>query len=599
MIKQLAEFFSSLEKSDRVRLAKMQILIVISSLMEAASVLAVGPFMALISSPESTFENQLTISIASFFGIQTPNSFLIFIGILILILMSISSIFSVLTTWRLAIFGGDIGSKLSNKLFAYYIKQPLTFHIHKNTNELSSKLIMECNRMTNAIILQLLQLNSKLALILMLISIILFTVPGIAIAATLFFVGSYALLYKFARLRLVRNGLVTSIEQQERMKLINESFGGIKEVMLNGLQDRLSKKYADSTISYFKAWSSTQVLSQLPKYAMELAAFGTIILAIIVLLINNDNDLTKVLPIIAIFGMASLKLLPAFQQIYFSISTITSNTNAFLIVRNELIEIKEQEILKRDSYQNLASEPLSFESSIEFKNISFHYDKNTSNVLNDVSFLIKAKESTGIVGPSGSGKSTAVNILVGLLPPSMGSLLIDGRELDEAQVHSWQHKIGFVSQDIFLIDASIKENIAFGQLEGEVDGKKLNQAIRMAQLEELISSMPEGLETTVGERGVQLSGGQLQRIGIARALYHDPEVIIFDEATSNLDRISEKAIMETIKLLAASKTIIMIAHRLSTVQDCDNIFLFSEGKIEDSGTYEQLFKSSAKFVDLS
>ena len=599
MFKYITEFLSLLTKQQRIRLIKIQFLIIFSSLLETASVLAIGPFMTFVSSHDSIFSTDFSSAIASFFGIQTASSFLILIGCIVLSLMIISALFSIVTTWRLAIFGGDVGADLSNKMFVYFIGQPLTFHMKTNSSEIASKLIIECNRITHSVILQLLQLNAKLVLITMMILTILFTVPVIAILATIFFITSYVILYSFASNRLNRNGRATSLESQRRMKTINESFGGITEVLLYGLHERFSKRFGDATVNYYKAWSSTQVLSLLPRYAMELAAYGTMISAILFLLFSYENDLAQVLPIISVFGLASIKMLPAFQQVYFSLSTMKSNINAFLVVRNELMNIRDNETQEQSSKKSFEVMPISFNDSIEFKNISFKYDAESKNVLNNISLIFKSKKSTGIVGASGSGKSTAINILTGLLPPSGGELLIDGRNLNISDLRSWQSKIGYVSQNIFLIDGSIKENIAFGKTQEDIDESKLIQAIKMAQLEEVVSDLSHGVDTGVGERGVQLSGGQLQRVGIARALYNDPEIIIFDEATSNLDRISEKAIMQTIVTLAKSKTIIMIAHRLSTVKECDNIFLFSDGKIEDSGNYDHLIKTSSTFADMS
>lgn len=599
MFKNIIEFFSLLSKQQRARLIKIQFLIIFSSLLETASVLAIGPFMTFVSSNDSIFNTNFSSDLAAFFGIQTASSFLILIGSIVLLLMIISALFSIITTWRLSILGGDIGADLSNQMFVYYIGQPLTFHMKTNSSEIASKLIIECNRMTHSIILQLLQLNAKFFLIIMMIITILLTVPVIAILATILFMGSYAVLYRFASNRLNRNGRVTSLESQRRIKIINESFGGITEVLLYGLHERFNKKFGDATVNYYKAWSSTQVLSLLPKYAMELAAFGTMISAILFLLFSYENDLAQVLPIISVFGLASIKMLPAFQQVYFSLSTMKSNINAFLVVRNEFINIRDSKIQEHDSNKSFEAMPTSFNDSIEFKDVSFKYNAQSKHVLNNVSLVIKAKKSTGIVGASGSGKSTATNILAGLLPVSGGDVLIDGRNLNMIDPRSWQSRIGFVSQNIFLIDASIKENIAFGKTQEDIDESKLIEAIKMAQLEEVIKDLPHGVDTGVGERGVQLSGGQLQRVGIARALYNDPEIIIFDEATSNLDRISEKAIMKTIATLAELKTIIMIAHRLSTVKECDNIFLFSDGQIEDSGNYEHLIKTSSTFADMS
>tara|TARA_B100000609_G_C17137760_1_gene393784 strand:+ start:1 stop:831 length:831 start_codon:yes stop_codon:yes gene_type:complete len=274
-----------------------------------------------------------------------------------------------------------------------------------------------------------------------------------------------------------------------------------------------------------------------------------------------------------------------------------ANMNAYLVVRKELLDIRNQE----NSYdEDLEPESeLTFKEKVSLHGISFKYQENKDEVLNDISFDINANQTVGLVGASGSGKSTVINILIGLLQPTKGSITVDGQELTKANLGAWQQKIGFVSQDIFLLDASIKENIAFGYHPKDIDLKRIEKVLEMAQLDKFVLTLPNGIDTSVGERGMQLSGGQLQRIGIARALYGNPEILVFDEATSNLDRISEKLIMETIATIGKSTTIIMIAHRLSTVKECDNIFLFNNGSLEDSGSYDYLQKTNSQFADLT
>ena len=586
-----------MEGQQKLRLFKIQFMIIFSSFLETISVLSIGPFMTLVSSPETINSNFYTSKVYQYLNIQEPNNFLILFGGLILFIMIISAFFSMITIWRLSILGGQIGADLSNRMFNYYVNRPLSFHLQTNSSQLASKLIVESNRLTHSVLLQFLYLNSKLILILMMIITILITVPIIAILSTLLFLVSYISIYRFASYRLNRNGIVISNESQSRMRTINESFGGIKDLLIHGLQTNFISKYKKSTDNYYSSWSSNQVLALLPRYAIELTAYGTMISAILFLLFSYDNNIGKVLPIIAVFGLASMKMLPAFQQCYFSVSTMRANMNAYLVVRKELLDIRNQE----NSYdEDLEPESeLTFKEKVSLHGISFKYQENKDEVLNDISFDINANQTVGLVGASGSGKSTVINILIGLLQPTKGSITVDGQELTKANLGAWQQKIGFVSQDIFLLDASIKENIAFGYHPKDIDLKRIEKVLEMAQLDKFVLTLPNGIDTSVGERGMQLSGGQLQRIGIARALYGNPEILVFDEATSNLDRISEKLIMETIATIGKSTTIIMIAHRLSTVKECDNIFLFNNGSLEDSGSYDYLQKTNSQFADLT
>jgi ATP-binding cassette, subfamily B, bacterial PglK len=598
MLKYLFEFLSLTDQRIKLKLLKVQVMIIVSSLLETLSVLSIGPFMTFVASPDLLPTSNFAIFVSQMLGITEANNFLIILGSMIIFLMTISALFAISTIWKLSILGGELGADLTNKLYRFYIAQPLSYHLKTNTSTLMNKLILESNRITHSIIMQILHLNAKLTLILMMIFTIVITVPLVAVIGIVIFVGSYFLLYRFASNRLDRNGLAITQASQSRMRTINESFGGIKDVLINGLQEAFLAKYKKASNNYYASWSSTQVLSLLPRYAMELAAYGTIILAVLFLLYNFENDLGKVLPVIAVFGLASMKMLPAFQQCYVGISTIRANITAFLSVRDDLMYIRSQEVsgVQKDS---VANRPLPFISKVELKDISFSYNPDQADILNSISIAFNANESTGIVGASGSGKSTAINILTGLLAPSSGNVTVDDVELSEANMRSWQSKIGFVSQNIFLLDTTIQENIAFGHHKNDIDQERIRQVIEMANLNEFINSLPDGIETGVGERGVQLSGGQLQRVGIARALYNNPEIIVFDEATSNLDRISEKLIMETISELMKSTTIIMIAHRLSTVRNCSNIFLFDKGAVVDSGNYDYLAKNNSKFIDLT
>ena len=593
MFSDLKDFFSLLTRNQRVKLITLQVGMIISALLETLVVLSIGPFMAFASDPSLIKSNNISAYIYTYFNFSESNNFLILIGLGVLALMVFSALVSILTTRRMSIFGGEIGAELSNRMYKFYVFQPLAFHLKTNTSSIASQLTLEANRMTHSVIIQFLYLNARIILISLMVITIFFTVPGVALLGAIFFAASYYILYRFASNRLERNGKITSVESEIRFKAINESFGGIKDVLLKGLQANFMHKYEKSTNNYFNAWSSSNMLTLLPRYAMELAAFGSMITAILFLLLSFENNLQQVLPVISVFGLASLKLLPAFQQVYFSFSTIKANINSFFIVREALNNIHLESPLDLSNGEEIA-----FSKSIKLQNISFKYNKTDSLIIDDISMIIKPSQSIGIVGSSGSGKSTIINILVGLLFPTQGSLKIDDQQLRMENLRSWQNKIGLVSQNIFLLDDTIKNNIAFGIEEDNIDLDNLNKAIKMAQLEDLIGSLKNGINTVVGERGSNLSGGQLQRVGIARALYNNPEIIVFDEATSNLDTISEKKIMVTINELARSKTIIMIAHRLSTVKNCQIIYLFDKGKVVDSGSYEDLKRSNKLFSDM-
>jgi len=305
----------------------------------------------------------------------------------------------------------------------------------------------------------------------------------------------------------------------------------------------------------------------------------------------HEGDLGEILPVLSVYALAGFKLLPAFQQAYTGVSQIRGNLSAFDAVRDDL----------RASSLTVATSSvptgrrLSPRSEIRFDNVVFSYPGKEEPALKGVNITIPINQVIGLVGASGSGKSTAIDLLLGLIQPQQGNLMIDDQPLTEDKHRAWQNSLGFVPQSIFLADSSIRENIAFGLPPEAIDEGKVNRAATMAHLDELLAELPQGLGTTVGERGVQLSGGQRQRIGIARALYHDAEVLVLDEATSALDGITEKLIMDAIHDFAGKKTIVMIAHRLATVRKCDSIYLLQNGKVADHGTYRELAERSDVF----
>ena len=378
---------------------------------------------------------------------------------------------------------------------------------------------------------------------------------------------------------------------------MNEGFGGIKDLLLLGRDNDFIKRFNKTGIFLAFSQGSGTALIQAPRFLIELLAFGSLILLILYLLITYDGDLSIILPILTLYAVGAIKLLPAFQQIYQSIAIINTNTAAFNEIREDLNNIKLAEL--QTSKVKDKQSYLYPKKQLVLKNISFTYPNKDEKVLNQINISIPARNIIGIVGPSGAGKSTIIDVLLGLIKPQQGYLVVDDTVIDDHNRRSWQNTIGFVAQSIFLSEGTIAENVAFGIPNKEIDLEQVQKALKLANLGEFFESLSDGIHTKVGERGVQLSGGQRQRIGIARALYHKVEVIVFDEATSSLDGITEKQIMEAIHGLSGNKTIILIAHRLKTVKNCDQIYFIDNGKVDDQGTYEELIEKNERFRNMA
>jgi ATP-binding cassette, subfamily B, bacterial PglK len=596
MFSSLKELFFLLNSEQRKNLYLLQVLIIIMSFLEVASVLVIGPFVAFLGSSELFYSNKTYLFFFEYFNFKNSNSFIIFISIAVLSIMILSAAVSMFTIWCLSMYGAKVGADLSNRLYKFYIYQPWIFHSTNNSATLTNKISQECLRITNTIISPLLFMNAKLAIIFFISIGILIYDPLISVFGLCIFSFAYLILYSFVRKKYHRNGKVITDGQKTRFKLMSEGFGGIREILLLGRQKHFLNKFFKASDSFAYATGNTSVLSLLPRYAMELLAFGSVIILILFFLIRENSSLITVLPILSIFAMASFKILPAFQQVYANISSIKGNLASFDVLKDDLRNSNKEADISAKLNEEKKWSP---KKNIEFKNVFFNYPNISKPALQGMNFEIKINSIIGFVGKSGSGKSTTLDALLGLIFPKSGEILIDKVPLNSSNIRDWQNNIGFVSQNIFLSDNSIRENIAFGIPNELIDEKRITLASQMSLLNDFVSELPNGIDTIIGERGVQISGGQRQRIGIARALYRNCSILVFDEATSSLDGVSEKLIMETINNLSGKKTIILVAHRLSTVKNSECIYLIENGKITDKGNYDQLFEKNLFFKKMA
>lgn len=565
---------------------------------ETIGLASIIPFMALVGDMSLLQKENLVASIYQNSGIESETKFIFLLGVGVLFMLFISAMISMYTTWKLSMFAIKVGTEIADRLYTHYLKQDWLFHAAGSSAQLTKQISNETTRITSLILLPLMQMNARIALAVFM-GIAFFTYdPKIAIIGLMIFGFAYFILYKTVRKYLQRNGTVISNVLKKRFRLMNEGFGGIKDVLLLGRETDFIKRFNQTGHVLAYSQGTNTALAQVPRYFMELISFGAMIALVLYLITSHNGNLGTVLPLLSVYALAGLKLLPAFQQIYSSLALVKGNIAAFESIQQDLKCSMTFTEKKHDNYENV-KKYFRIKKIITIENITFTYPGKIKPTLNELNINIPVNSVIGIVGQSGSGKSTLIDIILGLIIPQQGKIKIDNEIISVDNRRAWQNTIGFVPQNIFLSEGSLADNIAFGIPEADIDLEKVNKTISLTHMDEFVQSLENGIHTTVGERGMQLSGGQRQRIGIARALYHDAEVLVFDEATSALDGITEKLIMEAIHDFRNKKTIIMIAHRIKTVQKCDLIYFIDDGRVVGQGTYKELINSNESFRKLA
>lgn len=595
MTKLLLDLYRVLTRTQRLQLFRLQFLVILMAFVEVVGVASIGPFLSLASNTTQLAEDNYFSYLFNALEISSVDDFVFLAGIAVLVLLTIATIISTITVRFLLKYAQELGANFSSSLYEHYMNKSWMFHASGNSSQLMSNTNIECARVTQGIIYPVMIMNAKIMLAICIIIFLISLNPIISIGGFVIFSLIYSIIFVYVRKRLTLNGLAITNAQRARFRLMNEGFGGIKDVMLLGRSSTFADQYrvACNQYGYAAGWNAT--LNEVPKFWVELIAFGAMVSLILFLLITNNGNMNSILPQLGIYAMASYKLLPAFQQVYANLTHVRGTAPALDSIKDDLLDWKSWKANKKIESQR----KVFFNEQIEFRNVSFQYPSKNELTLKNINFKIPANSVVGLVGPSGAGKSTIVDLVLGLIEPTKGSVLIDGISLDNSLLRNWQDCVGYVPQSIFLSDNTIAANVALGIPAEEIDMIKVKDAIKLADLDSFVNTLPNGLDEMVGEMGVQLSGGQRQRIAIARSLYNEPSVLVFDEATSALDGITEKVIMEAIYKLSSHKTIILIAHRLSTVKKCDQIFYFEDGCLIDSGTFDTMKKSNMKFKEMS
>ena len=577
-------------KAELIRLIYIFVGILIMGLFEVVGVSSIVPFIAVVASPDLIHENIYLNSLFVFFDFQTEVNFIVFLGICVISILLISNSYLAFMTSVITYFSSMLTSRLQIRLLENYLMQPYSFFLDRNTSDLGKNILVEVGRVTSGFIMQLLLVLSKIIIALFLFSLLLFINPVVAITVIVVLGSAYWGIFKLVKQRLHKLGEATTKGNFVYYRTANEAMSGIKDIKLHSSEDEFVKHFAVPSKKLHGYAAQKTVIGFLPRYLFEVIAFGGIVGIIISLLSTNTlNNADTILPLISLYVMAGYRLMPALQQIYSGFTNIKFNHPAFEILVRDFSSFTDEKV------KQIKHATIPFKDKFEISQVSFSYENSDAKILDKLNLTVYPNTTVGIVGSTGSGKTTLIDLILGLLVPESGFISSDGAEINKHNISGWQNNIGYVPQSIYLTDDTIEANIVFANSRDKINIDKAIKAAKMANLHEFIKTLPEQYKTFVGERGIRLSGGQRQRIGIARALYNDPRVLILDEATSSLDGITENAIMDAINNLSHKKTIIMIAHRLSTVKGCDIIHFMSNGEIIESGTYQQLIESNEEF----
>ena len=569
---------------ERKRGILLLIMILIMALLDMIGVASILPFTTVLVNPTLIETNTILIKmfqISTNFGVENNQQFLAALGILVFVLLTTSLAFKALTTYAQIRFIQMRGYSIGKRLFEGYIKQPYSWFLDNHSSDLGKNILSEISQVVGGGINPLIELIAKGAVAITIITLLIITDPKLALIVGFTLSAAYGLLYYFIRNFLTKIGKERMKSNKLRFGIVSEAFGATKEVKVGGLEQVYINRFSDSALTFARATSFSHFVSNLPRFALEAVAFGGILL-IMIFMIMKTGSFNNALPIVSLYIFAAYRLMPALQKIYASFTQLTFIGPVLNSLTDDIKSLKSQNL----NHNNVN---LSLNRKMFLKNIYYHYPNSSRTVLENIDIVIPAKNTVGFVGPTGSGKTTTVDIILGLLEAKKGTLEIDGQSITKENTRAWQRSIGYVPQNIYLSDDTIAANIALGVDHKDINHEIVERVSKIANLHEfVVNELPEKYLTSIGERGVRLSGGQGQRIAIARALYHNPQILILDEATSALDNQTEQVVMDAVNKLNKEMTIIIIAHRLNTVKDCDIIFKFDKGKIIGQGTFDEL-----------
>lgn len=570
MIRKLNYIFST---KDKIKIVFLTIMILAGSILELLAISLFSPFIDGIMDQDAMLENTVMSCIYRFFAFEKYEYFLAVLAGSIIAIYIIKNIYIIIEKNTIYRFAYRIQRSISTKLLKSYMKEPYTFHLNKNIAVLQRSMQEDTDQFAKAI-LHFMEMAAE-ACVCIVLGIYLFIVSK---SITIVIVGLLVVclaIFSYINKKYSRKWGEQGQEYKAKIyQWMNQSLSGIKEIKILDRSETFVNNYDNYMRKYVRVLRLNRLIGIMPKYIIEMVCMTGLLSAVLVKMFFGQKELSEFVPQLAIFAVAAFRLLPSVGRINEHLSAVIFATPSIDLIYHDLKEIENLHVKETEKDENWH-----FKKEIEVKSVTYAYPEGEGNVIENACFHINKGEIVAFVGTSGAGKSTMVDILLGLLPPQQGKIRVDGMDIYK-NLRTWQKEIGYIPQTIYLSDDSIRNNVAFGIEEKEIDEQAVIAALKQAQLYDFVDTLPEGLDTCVGDRGIRLSGGQRQRIGIARALYHNPEILVLDEATSALDNETEAAVMEAIDCLKGQKTIIIIAHRLTTVKNADTIYEVKDGNVE-------------------
>ncbi len=574
--KKLLFLLSSREQN---QVSMLFLMILVMTLIDVLGIASILPFIAVLTNINLIETNYILSSMFQFskkFGIENNQQFLFTLGVLVFLLLVSSIIFKALTTYIQVRFVQMREYSISKRLVEGYLHQPYTWFLNQNSADIGKTVLSEVGYIIGNGIRPSIDLVAKSVISISLIVLLIIVDPELAFVVGILLGGAYSLIFYFIHNYLNKIGIERLKNNKLRYLIVNEAFGASKEVKVSGTEQSYINQFSTAAKTLAKTQAYSAVIGLLPRYILEIISFGGILL-LMLFVMAQTGSLNNSLPILSLYIFAGYRLMPALQSIYDSLTKIAFISPSLNKLYYDLKQLQPPK-------KNMNIKLISFNKAITLKNIYYKYPNTTLSSLKNISLNIKAKSTVGIVGTTGSGKTTTVDIILGLLEAQKGTLEVDGKIITQHNTKAWQRSIGYVPQQIFLSDNTISANIAFGVESKYISKENVEKVCKIANLDKFVSNeLPNKYETIIGERGVRLSGGQRQRIGIARALYHNPRLLIFDEATNALDEKTEQAVLDAVNNLKKQITMIIITHRFNTLRNCDKIFKINKGEIINEG----------------